>query len=970
MLRFSHTCAASFARLLCLALIACGLLSAAAAQPLAFPGAEGFGRNASGGRGGAVIYVTNLNDSGAGSLRAAVSASGPRTVVFAVSGTIYLQSTLRIRNGNLTIAGQTAPGDGITVANYPIDPSNASNVIIRFIRSRLGDNMSLENDAFNIRYADNVIIDHCSFSWGIDETATAYDNTNFTMQWCIIAESLRDSVHEKGLHGYGGIWGGRGATFHHNLLAHHDSRNPRLNGARYHGQDDELVDFRNNVIYNWGGNSVYGGEPASETIKSRHNLVNNYYKFGPATASGVRSRILQPTALETFFGLFYVDGNYVQGSATITANNWSGGVQGVNSSQIAQLRSLTPFQVPAVIEQPAVEAYQHVLQFAGASRPNRDSVDARIVNEVATGTYTYVGSRGGRLGLIDSQNDVGGWPVLISLPAPLDSDLDGMPDAWELAHGLNPFSAADRNFITDDSGYTNLEKYLNSLVTDAFPRPVLSAQPSDLAVDPGSSFTLATTATGAAPFSYQWFKDGQAISGANSPSYTAQSAAAADAGSYHVVVSNGYGSTPSASAAVVLTTVVTTAWLTTDFSSDTLHAAEPALSPTATNWYVMASKLATASSFITVSGQRQFSVALNAATTSGIAETVAKFAHAPVKLEREGDALTVTARFSVVNVSTLGIGLYRSDGKLPHTGLINGTLTNTSDTYAFDGTRDWVGYRASLVSGSSTGASIATRPVQTATNNRAQALVIPGTSSSYEFPVTVGTVNAAPNTLSLTDNTDYTLRYRIERAGADELGIELEIYAGGTISGSPVYRSSANSTASGALPSQVSDSFDAVALGFRTIANTVAPRLVLRSLSVVQRSARVPSPFAQFMAAFGLDPEAEGVLWADADGDGIPNAFEFALGGDPASPDSSILPRPTPAPGGGWEFRFLRSVAALEQFTLVPESSLDLATWQPIVNGVDGATIAVSPAVDGFEEVIVTLPEETRRFARLRISEK
>lgn len=239
------------------ALIAlCPALDANAATPSdlvpAFPGAEGFGAKASGGRGGRVIAVTNLDDSGPGSLREAIDARGPRIVVFRVSGTIPLKSSLRLRNGDITIAGQTAPGDGICLKDYSLDLSGANNVIIRYLRVRPGDSSGKGLDALGGRSGENIIIDHCTMSWSIDETVSIYGGArNVTVQWCLMSESLYQSVHAKGHHGFGGIWGGQNASWHHNLLAHHSSRNPRIPGKN----DDQLIDLRNNVIYNWGYNS-------------------------------------------------------------------------------------------------------------------------------------------------------------------------------------------------------------------------------------------------------------------------------------------------------------------------------------------------------------------------------------------------------------------------------------------------------------------------------------------------------------------------------------------------------------------------------------------------------------------------------------------------------------------------------------------------------------------------------------------
>lgn len=413
---------------------------------LAFPGADGFGKFTTGGRGGKVYVVTTLADSGPGSLREAVQKKEPRIIVFAVAGNIELESNLDINHGDLTIAGQSAPGEGITVQNYPIK-IKGDNVIIRYIRSRLGDKYDVQDDAMSGLRNKDLIIDHCSLSWATDECASFYDNENFTLQWCIVSESLNESVHVKGDHGYGGIWGGKKATFHHNLVANHNSRLPRFNGARYHKEPEkEIVDFRNNVIYNWKSNSSYAGE------EGKHNIVNNYYKPGPATQSN-QKRIIEPY---NPYGTFYLKGNRVEGYKDVSINN-SLGVDNVEAHKVLVSE---PFEYVIAKIVTAEEAYEAVLAHAGASY-RRDPVDIRLVSDIRTGSSLHGKNKDG---IIDSQEDVGGWPKLDAGNAPVDTDQDGMPDEWELANGLDPNDASDASGVNFHAYFTNVEIFLNSLL--------------------------------------------------------------------------------------------------------------------------------------------------------------------------------------------------------------------------------------------------------------------------------------------------------------------------------------------------------------------------------------------------------------------------------------------------------------------------------------------------------------------------
>ncbi|MFC5346177.1 pectate lyase [Brevundimonas staleyi] len=424
-----------------------GPSQADATEIVAFPGAFGAGRGALGGRGGAVVRVTSLNDSGPGSLRAAVETEGPRTVVFDIGGTIRLATPLRIREPRITIAGQTAPGGGITLRGQPLLIST-DDVVVRYIRSRLGDEDGVETDAVTIDRGSRIILDHVSASWSVDETLSIGSRDRVidavTVQWSIIAESLNLSTHSKGDHGYGSlVRGNRGArfTFHHNLWAQHRARMPRP--GNYLTPDVDPVgpyfEFTNNVFYDWGqGHAGYNSDRDPATV-STYAFVGNAYKRGPDSTGAVIFEE-ESSAAHAWF-----EGNSIDG--VVPADPWAP-VTGDDAPGY-RLTALPAWAMGAT--ETADEAYASVLARAGASRV-RDAVDTRILAGVADGT--------GRI--INSQTDVGGWPDLPPGTPWTDTDGDGMPDDWETAHGLDPATpdgAADR----DGDGYTNLEDWLNSL---------------------------------------------------------------------------------------------------------------------------------------------------------------------------------------------------------------------------------------------------------------------------------------------------------------------------------------------------------------------------------------------------------------------------------------------------------------------------------------------------------------------------
>jgi len=453
-------------KFLSMAVMAAISVSAMGAGGLAFPGAEGYGKYTRGGRGGRVIKVTNLNDSGAGSLREAVEAEGARIVVFDVDGTIELQSPLKINNDSITIAGQTAPGDGICLKDHPL-VVNASEVIVRYMRVRPGDRYVFDSDGLGGgRYGQrNVILDHCSVSWSIDECLSIYKTENLTVQWCLVAHSLNRSVHTKGSHGFGGIWGGFKATFHHNLLANHSSRNPRFSSV----DGTKWVDFRNNAVYNWGFKTAYGGGHHAEI-----NMVGNYYKPGPASE---HTRLLDVSDDAT--GRYYVAGNVMVGDDAVTADNHKGVADKPGKPYVRHRRSAgpdsgispdavplygeatesclvgEPFPYEPIAEDTPEQAYKRIVKQVGCSHA-RDRYDRDVIRHMLAGT-----GAGGGNGIINTPAEVGGWPELRSRKPLRDSDGDGMPDRWEKKHGLNPDDPSDAALNTLDPHYTNIEVYIN-----------------------------------------------------------------------------------------------------------------------------------------------------------------------------------------------------------------------------------------------------------------------------------------------------------------------------------------------------------------------------------------------------------------------------------------------------------------------------------------------------------------------------
>jgi len=426
-----------------------------AGEQIAFPGAEGFGRFARGGRGGDVYHVINLNDHGTGSLREGIrTATGPRTIVFDVAGTVELKRPLKVDKSFLTIAGQTAPGDGICLKDHTFEIRRASDIIVRYLRVRLGDKNKPPHrgdDAMTTDDIENVIFDHLTVSWGIDSNHDLRRGRNFTLQWSIYAEALNHSLHEKGAHAmlasFRDLTGN--ISIHHNLFASSRERHPTLASGEK-TRPGVVVDFRNNVVYDLSGATNLGD--------AHINFINNDYRPGPDTPRNnhpLASKVGTEDQLKIF-----LSGNVFEGNPAFTNDNylaitfdrWANG--GYRRMSLERIRVDREFDVGQARPHtdPAGEAFKRVLQDAGASR-RRDAADERLVNGVRDRTNR----------LIDSEDEVGGWPALKSGAAPLDTDRDGMPDDWERRHGLNPNDPNDRNGDQNGDGFTNLEKYLNGL---------------------------------------------------------------------------------------------------------------------------------------------------------------------------------------------------------------------------------------------------------------------------------------------------------------------------------------------------------------------------------------------------------------------------------------------------------------------------------------------------------------------------
>lgn len=957
----------TFARIMTLTLL--GFMSFSAtrlpAQTPAFPEADGSGRYVSGGRGTVavpttVFEVTNLLDSNTGgTLRYACSQSATyRTIVFRVSGTIHLNSPLNIPS-NTTVAGQTAPGDGICLADYWVN-LNGNNIIVRYLRFRMGDKNQLildpsvtdtnchpifppftstckpygdvsgSYDSLGATDKNNLMVDHCSVSWSDDEALSLKNCANTTIQWTIISEPLDYSYHYEGVeadyqeHGYGGIYGATNTTFHHNLYAHCKSRCPRFNDTNAASTGPIRVDMRNNVIYNWRINTAYGG------AGGEFNIVSNYYKVGPDTTTDRRIVGTETTARYFLKGNKMVGQDGVNGALSIqvTTNNWYGTSSGVGSAATLSMATPTLTNVALLVEHTADQTYDLVLAQAGATIPKRDTLDARIVNDVKNKTGAIIDVQGGYPHGTPYSTSSNAWPVLLSTPAPTDTDHDGMPDFWETAMGLNYNSSVDRT-NRNAAGYTMVEVYLNSLTvpptaptnivasannssvtliwspallatnyklkralinggpytniatlattnyTDALAingttyfyvvaavsaagestnSAQVSATPTGTPVPPDAPLNLVATA-GNASVALTWSASATATnynvkrSTTNGGAYTIIASVAATSHTdtqvtngvtYFYVVSASNANGESTNSAQVSATpiasppptniVVSTIFNDVFASGSTLNSASPAAPTPASTAYQLASSKTWSPAPSIAAGHLKFGIA---ATTSGLIEAQALFTNAPFALTNIGDAIALIVTFTntsglLTQSGALGFGLYHSGQNQPVPGGLNSSVATSQFNYTNANAKTWMGYVGQLAF---TGASsqILTRLPQNNTNNSNQELVTTGSSSSYSLPAgaAVGTASSAPS-LTLTAGSPYTEMLAITLTATNTLAITNRLYAGADTNGTLL--SQFGAVASGGT--FVTNKFDALAIGWRAMANTSATAIDINQITV------------------------------------------------------------------------------------------------------------------------------------------
>jgi hypothetical protein len=654
---------------------------------------------------------------------------------------------------------------------------------------------------------------------------------------------------------------------------------------------------------------------------------------------------------------------------------------------------------------PSIQWFRNATLTPGATsltyvKENVTTDDAGTYYAVATNTEGEATSDSVQVTVVTAHPTITNHPVSVSVDVgqaiQLSVTATGIPaPTFEWFQNDEPIAGATlasyivESSTTDDAGsyFVRVSNSLGSVdsvpasVTVIVIAPSISGQPLSQTITLGGNATFSVTSTGSAPLSYQWFRAAdQPITGATSPVLFLSPVQLSDASSYYVVVTNDAGQATSDMATLTIVGTEATVLLNTNHATDTIHAATPVMSATSANWYLQSPRNISNSSVgddpatEDVIEERPLHVTLNAITTSAIVEASTVFASTPVALSDNGDFIEVTATFRPVNINrAFAVGLFNSFGSLPHTGMLTGGLDNSGTAFSAGGTRNWRGYRASLDREAENPWSITTRPPQTATTNRAQGLVVPGTSSSFEDGVAIGSL-AASTLPTFVDGEQYTLRYSITRIAPNLFSIDFRIFSGTEATGSSSFWVSSDTTAAGTLPSDMTDAFDSFAFGWRTTSNATLGSVTVENVKVVYGAATPisdGSEFASFVSSFGLDLATTGAPNADPDGDGIPNALEFVLGGSPIAADPSILPKSELA-GSTWTFSFYQRDAAASEFAIAVESSLDLTTaWTPVVHGVDGATISSTLFDADGSLITVTVPATgPKLFLQLRTTPK